>query len=205
VQSACGAPTVWSSSIVYTGPGIQPPAASAFPDPFAADTPAVLGTYCTGGTSLTTANNIPGGAWTPTADPAIFQLAAGVYCSSGPINLSGPGTGFIATNVTLVSMQQVTVGATDTSVLTASPGFPSGIAVYSGASGAGPAINLGSNMLTVNGSIYAPLGLAALSGDVGMTVNGSVIGQDVTVGDSGDWTFTPTGVVVAGSNWRMLR
>ena len=204
VQTVCGAPTVVSRSIVYTGAGIQPPAASLFPDPFAADTPAVLGTHCTSGT-LTTANDIPGAAWSPTGDPAIFSLAAGVYCSSGDITLSGPGSGFIATNVTLVSMQHVTVGATDTSSLTASPGFPSGIAVYAGASGAGPAINLGSNMLTVNGSIYAPFGLAALSGDAGMTVNGSVIGQDVTVGDSGAWTFNPTGIVVAGNNWRMQR
>jgi len=207
VQSYCGAPNVISGTITYTGAGVLPTATSLFPDPFSADTTALLGTYCTVG-NLATNQDIQYSAWTETDTVNnIWTLTPGVYCSSGNMTLSGPGVGFIANNVTVVSLGQVVVGATSTvigSVLTAYSGFPSNLAVYAGYNGAGPAINLGSNNLTVNGSVYAPQGLAALSGQTGMTLNGSVVGQDVQIGDNGDWTFNPNGATGA-TTWRMYQ
>ncbi|HEY4186191.1 MAG TPA: pilus assembly protein TadG-related protein [Polyangia bacterium] len=214
IQTMCGAPTVWSSNIVYTGTGINPTIpASPFSDPFAADTAAVLGTYCTGGTSLTTAYSFPGSGspWSATASPAgIYTLAAGVYCSSGDISLSGPGNGFIANGVTIISMGHVNVGADNIangSVLTAAAGVPGGIAVYAAAGPGGPAINLGSNNLTVNGSVYAPNGLANLSGETGMKLFGSVVAQTLAIGigdTSADWTFDPGGGTTS-TTWRMYQ
>jgi hypothetical protein len=214
IQTMCGAPTVWSSNIVYTGTGINPTVpGSPFSDPFAADTPAVLGTYCTNLTSLTTAYNFPGSGppWSLTASPAgIYTLAPGVYCSNGDINLSGPGTGFIANGVTIISMGHVTVGASDIangSVLSAATGVPGGIAVYAAAGPGGPAVNLGSNNLTVNGSVYAPNGLANLSGETGMKIYGSVIAQTLAIGigdSAADWTFDPVGGSVS-TTWRMWK
>jgi hypothetical protein len=213
IQTMCGAPTVWSSSITYTGTGINPTIpGSTFADPFLADTAAVLGTYCTGGTSLTTVyNGLSGSAppWSATASPAgIYTLAPGVYCSSGDITLSGPGTGFIASGVSIFSMGHVTVGASDItngSILTAASGVPSGLAVYAAAGPGGPAVNLGSNNLTVNGSVYAPNGQANLSGETGMKIYGSVIAQDLQIGigdTAADWTFDPSGGTTS-TTWRM--
>jgi hypothetical protein len=210
VQSQCGLPTVFSGTISYTGAGVLPAATSPFPDPFFADTPPVLETYCTGGTSMSTTLGSSLGTWTAVAgEPGIYSLAPGVYCSSANINLSGPGTGFIANGVSLFSAGQVTIGANDVtygSVLTAASGVPSGLAVYAGASGGG-ALTLGSNNLTVNGSVYVPNGIGNLNGQTGMVINGSVIAQGLQIGigtSSADWTFNPSGAS-GTTNWRMYK
>ena len=208
VESACGVPNMGSGPITYSaGPPIMgtPP-----PNPFSSVTLASLAPYCTIG-NTTTPRDLQYTDWTGPGANSVWTLTPGVYCSSGNMNLSGPGTAFVATGVTIISAGSVTVGANNTlagsSVLSAAGGIPEGLAIYSDATTincAGQAINLGSMNLTVNGSVYAPNGCANLSGDQGMTINGSVIAQNMAIGASGDWTFNPGGVV-AGSNWRMLR
>ncbi|HVV49188.1 MAG TPA: TadE/TadG family type IV pilus assembly protein, partial [Polyangia bacterium] len=70
-----------------------------FSDPF---TPYTLPTCDYG--STTTAYSIPGSGppWDTTTTPP--TLHAGVYCSSGNLLVTGPGTGFTATGVTLISV-----------------------------------------------------------------------------------------------------
>ena len=198
-----------SGPITYSGG--PPTTGGPFANPFSSVTLASLEPYCTHGHTniaqdIQTTDYAPG----PYIN-GIATLTPGVYCSSASMNLSGPGTAFIATGVTIISGGTVQIGANNTiagsSVLTAAAGIPKGLAVYSDATTvncAGQAINLGSMNLTVNGSVYAPNGCANLSGDQGMTVNGSVIAQNMIIGASGDWTFDPSGAV-GGTNWRMLR
>jgi Flp pilus assembly protein TadG len=209
VESACAIPTMGTGPITYSG---GPPTMAAPPaNPFSSVTLASLEPYCTGGTSTTTFRDLQTSDYTYTGANGIWTLNPGVYCSSGNMNLSGPGTAFIAVGVTLISAGAVQIGANNTlagsSVLTAAAGVPKGLAVFSDATTAncaGQAINLGSMNLTVNGSVYAPKGCANLNGDEGMTINGSVIAQNMFIGASGDWTFNPSGSV-GGTNWRMLR
>ena len=209
VASACGVPNMGSGPITYSGG--PPTTGGPFANPFSSVTLASLEPYCTHGHTniaqdIQTTDYAPG----PYIN-GIATLTPGVYCSSASMNLSGPGTAFIATGVTIISGGTVQIGANNTiagsSVLTAAAGIPKGLAVYSDATTvncAGQAINLGSMNLTVNGSVYAPNGCANLSGQQGMTVNGSVIAQNMFIGASGDWTFDPSGGV-GGTNWRMLR
>jgi hypothetical protein len=209
VESACGVPSMGSGPITYSG---SPPSnGGPFTNPFLSVTLASLEPYCTHG-HTTVAQDIQTSDYAPAPYiNGIATLTPGVYCSSGSMNLSGPGTAFIATGVTIISGGTVQIGANNTlagsSVLTAAAGIPKGLAVYSDASTvncAGQAINLGSMNLTVNGSVYAPSGCVNLSGDQGMTINGSVVSQNMIIGASGDWTFDPTGGA-GGTNWRMLR
>jgi Flp pilus assembly protein TadG len=210
VSSACaGTPSMGSGPITYSA-GPATGGGGPYTNPFSAITLASLEPYCTHG-HTTVAQDLQFGDWTGPGPNSIWTLNPGVYCSSGPMTLSGPGTAFIATGVTIISAGAVTIGANNTlagsSVWTAAAGIPGGLAVYSDANTvncAGQAINLGSMNLVVNGSVYAPNGCANLSGDDGMTINGSVISENMMIGASGDWTFNPNGSV-AGNNWRMLR
>jgi hypothetical protein len=208
IDSACSTPSMGSGPITYMAgaPGVGGP----YSDPFSSDTLAVLGTYCTVG-DLSTARDLQFTDWTYTGANNIWKLNGGVYCSSGNMNLSGPGVGFVADGVTLITPGSVQVGATNglanSSILTAAAGVPDSLAIYAGATTvgcAGQAINLGSQNLAVNGSVYAPNGCVNMGSDQGMAINGSVIGQSLFVGATGDWTLSPSGTV-AGNNWRMLR
>jgi len=208
VQSACAVPSMGSGPITYSGG--SPSMGGPFANPYSSVTLASLAPFCTFG-NTTSQRDIQFTDWTYTGANGIWTLNPGVYCSSQPLTLSGPGTAFIATGVTIISAGAITIGANNTlagsSVLTAAAGIPKGSAVHSDATTvncAGQAINLGSMNLTVNGSVYAPNGCANLSGDQGMTINGSVISQNMIIGASGDWTFDPTGGA-GGTAWRMLR
>jgi hypothetical protein len=208
VESACAVPSMGSGPITYSGG--PPLMATPPPNPFSSVTLASLEPYCTNG-HTTVAQDLQTTDYYPAPYiNGIATLKPGVYCSSAGMNLSGPGTAFVANGVTIISGGEVTVGANNTlagsSVLTAAAGVPKGLAIYSDATTvncAGQAINLGSMNLVVNGSVYAPNGCANLSGDQGMAVNGSVIAQNMIIGASGDWTFDPTGGI-GGTNWRML-
>jgi hypothetical protein len=183
VQSACAVPSSngpWNN--FPGGRGIGGP----FANPFAAVTTAMFA--CTVG-SLGSGGDIPGGRWVGTT------LLPGVYCSSGDLNLNGPGTSFIATGVTLVSLGHITIGANGASTLSAAAGAPNNIVAYAlsaGTCGGGPAVNVGNNSLTITGSIYAPNGCIN-AGGTDMTVNGSFIAAAVNLGDYGPWTFNPGG------------
>ena len=209
VSSACSTPSMGSGPITYSA-GSATGGGGPYTNPFSSITLASLEPYCTQGHTYSV-RDLQYLDWIGT-DPLLpWTLKPGVYCSSGPMSLSGPGVGFIAPGVTIISADAVTIGANNavagSSLLTAASGIPGGLAVFSNFTNtncAGQAINLGSMNLTVNGSVYAPNGCARLSGDRGMTVNGSVISQNMEVGATGDWTFNPNGAS-AGTNWRMMR
>ena len=135
VQSHCGAPTVWSSSIVYSGGGPRPPAAP-FPDPFALDTTALPGNVLYERNVLVPASAAASGTWPrwrakrdlfPPGGRLLLQFEHqpqrsrhGVHrqrCHADLLGASQRGR------------QRPTYGSS----LTAAAGVPSNLAVYAGA------------------------------------------------------------------------
>ncbi len=111
VESACAVPSMGSGPITYSGgPPMQatPPA-----NPYSSVTLASLEPYCTHGHTYA-AQDLQTTDYGPVDINGIATLTPGVYCSSGNMNLSGPGTAFIATGVTIIAGGAVTVGANNT-------------------------------------------------------------------------------------------
>jgi len=173
-----------------------------FSDPYS---PYVVPTPCDFG-STSSAYSIPGSGypWDTTTTPP--TLAPGIYCSNGNLNLSGPGTGFIANQVTLISIGgAITMGATDASSITPNPRSPNGIVAYSTAAGSS-AIFVGGpsgQPMTIGGPLYAPLGEVSVQSNGPMTT-GPLVGNSLFVGDYASWTIG-TGGPGGGSAWQMLQ
>jgi hypothetical protein len=202
VNSPCGAPypkvNAWDTVVGGTG------SSGGFTDPFS---PMVI-PACDFGTSTSTdASAAIGLNWnTATVPPT---LAPGVYCSNTNMNISGPGTGFNLTGVTLISIGgtiNVSSGATP-STWTPDPASPNGILAYSSAAkncSSGYAILIGTETLNLGGSLYAPNGCIQIGSNWPVTIGGSLIGSEVVVGDYGAWTITgATGG--GGSGWQMVQ
>jgi len=170
-----------------------------FTDPFS---PFVLPT-CTSGNTVSN-NPIGAGNWDNSTTPP--TLPAGVYCSSGNLQLIDPGNGFTATGVTLISVGgTVSIMVNRASTITPNAASPNGIVAYSSANTGtfpgdiavtGPA----GEMLTIGGALYAPNGTVNLQQNGPLTI-GSLIGSSVWMSDYAPWDVGSGG---AGANtWQM--
>jgi hypothetical protein len=193
-QSPCaGEPTsngAWNTitgGMGAGGPFVNPYASVSF-----ASFPA-----CTFG-DLVSPYNIPMGNWTGQT------LTPGVYCSGGGLTVSGmpPGLNIIANDVTFLATGAINIGASNASQLSARAGSPFDIVAYTTYSGGGPAIMVGNEGMTIDGSLYAPGGLINAGGP-DFTVNGSFVANEIFVGAWGPWTINGGGGGGGGNNWRM--
>jgi Putative Flp pilus-assembly TadE/G-like len=205
VQTPC---TFWNDA----GPGVMGAPAAVGPsptDPLAANTLATLEAACTAGTSTTTP--MPGLPWAAGPCPGGSSLPAGVYCSSGDINVSPPsGATICPSTVSFIAGGTVTITGDGAITLTAAPGT-NGIIAFSNAGMGGPAIQLSNGPAlgnyTLNGSIYAPFGLVNVgTGTPGFTMTGILDGFAIAIamGPGQPWTFNPPGGGGGGGGWTML-
>ena len=182
--------------------GTLGPAAGTFPDPFGPYVPPT----CTHGS---TATNSPIGAgdWDNSTTPP--NLPAGVYCSSGNLQLIDPGGGFTAAGVTLISIGgTISIQVNQASTITPNAASPNGIVAYSTANTgtapgdiaitgpAGPTATF-----DMGGSFYAPNGTVNIQQN-GPYKMGSVIANNVWIGDNGPWEIG-VGSTGAPNAWQM--
>jgi hypothetical protein len=192
-----------------------------FPDPLAAVTPATLAAFCDHGSLITNpADPVMSGGiglWTCGAGPGGSDtLQAGVYCSSGNINVSSPcGTMNVnAPDSTFISNGgTITFGANNGIRLGFNPKLAAtkiiALATGPGAGCGMPAMNVGfANAWTVNGVIYAPNG--CINGGGGGTAintfNGQLVGNriNLAMNPGSTWNFIGGGGP-SGSGWHLFK
>jgi hypothetical protein len=205
--------TARSACAVYNNsPGLLTVATTATAgstDPLATNTLATLNAFCTGGTSVFAALGAIG--WDTNFGPGCDRIQPGVYCSSGPINVSPPvNMSICPSQASFISASTIGITGDGAITITAAPGVPGSIIAFSDYNGGGPAIQLSNGALigqyTLNGSIYAPRGLANLgTGTPGFTLNGMLVADAIAIamGPGQPWTFNgPTG---GPSAWRLYK
>jgi hypothetical protein len=192
-----------------------------FPDPLLAVTPATLAAFCDHGLITNPADPVGGVGpilWTCGAGPGGSDtLEAGVYCSSGNINvastcgsqnINAPNSTFISAGGTIIfgANNGIRLGfnpkvaATKIIALATGPGAGCGM----------PAMNIGfANAWTVNGVIYAPNGCIN-GGGGGVAVNnftGQLVGNriNLAMNPGSTWNFIGGGGGPMGTGWRVYR
>jgi hypothetical protein len=166
---------------------------------------ASLGGLCTSG-DLATGH--PGVPCNPDVScPGGCLVPDGIYCSNTDFNITpGAGTNICTTGASFFSTGAVRIMGDGNITLNPHPAS-GGIVAYSNFAGGGPAIQLSNGVgfgYTVNGSIFAPLGLINVgTGTPGFTMTGTLGGNvvNISMGDGQPWTFNGPGG--GGSTWEM--